>query len=55
MQAFLPLYFLAVLEGFGEVGFSNYFGVFHVGNCAGNFKSFKVGAGGEIEALGGRV
>ena len=55
MQAFLPLYFLAILEGFGEVGFLNSFATFEIGNSAGDFESFEVGAGAQAECSGGVV
>ena len=55
MQAFLPLYFLAVLEGFSEVGFLDGFAAFEIGNRAGDFESFEVGAGAQAESSGGVV
>jgi hypothetical protein len=55
MQAFLPLYFLAILDGFGEVVFSDSFAAFEISNCAGDFEGFEVGASRQIEMLGGIV
>ena len=55
MQAFLPLYFLTELQGFGEVRFGDVLTIVQVSDCAGDFESFEVGAGGEIEVLGGIV
>ncbi len=55
MQAFLPLYFLAVLEGFGEVSLRDGFGLVEVGDGAGDFEDFEVGAGREFISFGGGV
>ena len=46
---------MAILEGFGEVDFRDGFGVFEIGNCAGDFEGFEVGTCGEIKALGGII
>ena len=55
MQAFLPLYFLAELQGFSEVGFGDVLTIVQVGDCAGDFEGFEVGASGKIESFGGGV
>ena len=55
MQAFLPLYFLAILEGFSEVRFLDGFAAFEIGNRAGDFEGFEVGAGTQAECSGGVV
>ena len=55
MQAFLPLYFLAELQGFSEVSFGDVLTIVQVGDCAGDFEGFEVGAGGKIKSFGSSV
>ena len=51
-NGFLGLVLASKTEGFGNVIFVYLLGRFEVGNSAGNFDDFEVGAGGKLEICG---
>ena len=51
-NGFLRLVLASKTEGFGDVGLVDFFSLFEIGNRAGDFDDFEVGAGGKLKFFG---